>query len=78
MSTVSELSALGHRRMRLPRWNKHAYLEVPAIGRWAELFDVNAGLVSGLPMPMLIADCDRHDNWVPVGHEPTTTEGAQQ
>lgn len=66
MNTASELSKQGTRKMRLPNWNEHAYLEVSEDGPWAKLFDVLAGIGGGEPIPMLIADCDRHKNWEPA------------
>jgi hypothetical protein len=63
MPDATELRARGIKKMRLPRWNEHAYLEVPDAGPWARLFDVGAGIGGGQPIPMLLVDCDRHHDW---------------
>lgn len=60
---ASELQQQGISKMRLPQWNPHAYLDVPSDGPWAQLFDVSAGIGGGRPIPMLLMDCDRHDDW---------------
>jgi hypothetical protein len=66
MSTASQLAEQGIEKMRLPNWNEHAYLYVPSDGPWAKLYDVLAGIGGGQPIPILLIDADRHDNWVPV------------
>ncbi len=71
MSTATELSQQGFTKMRLPSWNEHAYLEVPAEGPWCNLYDIFAGVGSGEPIPILLVNADQHNDWEPI-HEPAT------
>jgi hypothetical protein len=66
MSTASQLAEQGVEKMRLPNWNEHAYLKVWAEGPWCELYDVLAGIGGGQPIPILLIDADKHNNWEPV------------
>ena len=49
--------------MRLPHWNRHAYVQPRAEGPWADLYDVGAGIGGGEPLAVLIAQCDQDDRW---------------
>lgn len=64
--TIDELLSQGHTKIRLPRWNEHAYLTIREDGVWADLFDVLAGIGGGDPVPMLVAECAEHTDWVAV------------
>ena len=64
--TMTELYKTGVSRMRLPKWNQHAYVEIPDEGPWAKLFDVLAGIGGGEPIPVLIAECDLETGWEPA------------
>lgn len=66
MSSLYALKDEGHEKVRLPRWNEHAYLDISGDGAWATLYDVLAGIGGGEPIPVSMADCAQHDTWEPV------------
>ena len=65
MSTVSELLAQGHTRMRLPMWAT-AYAEQWGNGPWMHIYDICNGIYIGDPVAVLIIECDQDDRWEPV------------
>jgi len=64
MTTLSDLIAQGHTKARLPRWNDFAYVQVTP-DQWPGVlvFDLLAGIGSGHPIPMSVAECDQHNDW---------------
>lgn len=51
MSTMTELISQGVEKMRLPAWNKHAFVVPRPEGPWADLYDAGAGIGGGEPVP---------------------------
>jgi hypothetical protein len=62
---MSELIEAGCTRMRLPFW-RVAYAVPRPVGPWCDIYDVKAGIDTGEPMAVMIANCDSDDRWEPI------------
>lgn len=65
---MTELINEGVTKMRLPNW-RVAYAVPRSEGPWADVFDVEAGIGSGDPIPVLIGQCNGYHTWEPVDKE---------
>lgn len=77
MTSLDFLIEHGVTRMRLPRWNEHAYLQIRDGAVWADVYDVLTGIGGGDPIPMLVADCARHTDWEALSDSAAPPGGTQ-
>lgn len=68
MSTLDELVDAGHDKVRLPFWNRFAYLQIREGAVWCDLYDVLAGIGGGEPVPLLVGvETGAYTTWEPAG-----------